>query len=139
MKKFFLILSAAFITASALAKIPAKVTGAFQARYAGATNVEWKHGIGNYKAYFNMGEYKFLAKFDRKGGWLESEKMLKKDKLPITVKNNLRKSKYSQWEIKSSYIEYLPNEKPFYRIITAKGDFKRKNLIFDDQGQLING
>ena len=139
MKKFFLMLSAAFITASAFAKIPAKVTDAFQAKYAAATNVEWKHGIGNFKAYFNMGEYKFLARFDRKGKWVESEKMLKKDRLPVTVKNSFRKSKYSQWEIKSSYLEYLPNEKPFYRVLTVKGDFKRKSLIFDDQGQLING
>src|SRR5258706_4684584 len=138
-KLFFLILSAAFITAPAFAKIPAKITDAFQARYVGATNVEWRHGMSDYKANFNMGESRFQAKFGRKGRWLESEKMLGKDRLPATVKTSLRKSKYSQWKIKSSYEEYLPNEKAYYHVTAAKGDFKRRNLVFDHHGQLING
>jgi hypothetical protein len=136
-KLLFLILPAALITAPVFAKIPAKVTDALQAKYAGAANVEWKHNIGKYKATFNLGEYQVKAKFDRKGKWLESEKMLRKDMLPVTVKNSLSKSKYSHWKIKTSYEEYLPNEKSYYHITVAKGDFSRKSLTFDHQGQLI--
>ena len=138
-KLLFLILPAALITAPVFAKIPAKVTDAFQNRYAGATNVEWKHGLGNYKANFNMGEYQLRAKFDRNGKWVESEKILMNDKLPMTVKSSLRKSKYSQWKIKSSYEEYLPNERTYYHITAAKGSFKRRGLTFDHRGQLMNG
>jgi len=134
-----LLLSATFFAVQAFAKIPAKVTDAFQAKYDGATNVEWKHGLGKYKANFNMGEYQLQAKFDKEGKWLESEKKLKKDKLPTTVKNSLKKSKYNQWAIKSSYEEYLPNRKPRYHIVAAKGDFKRKSLLFNHEGQLMNG
>ncbi len=144
-KLIFLILPAALITAPALASIPPKVTDAFQARYATATNVEWKHGIGShFKASFNLGEYRLKAKFDRKGNWLESEKIIAQNKLPMTVKNNLRKSKYGDWKIKSSYEEYLPNEKPQYHITAAKGSsvtkgFMTKSLTFDHHGQLMNG
>ncbi len=138
-KLLFLILPAALITAPAFAKIPAKITDAFHARYANATNVEWKHMLGDYKASFNMGEYQLKAKFDRKGKWLESEKMLNKDKLPVAVKNSLGKTKYSQWDIVSSYEEYLPNEKPYYHLTAAKGDLNRKSLKFDHRGQLIRG
>ncbi len=136
-KLLFLILPAAFITSSVFAGIPARITDAFQARYAGATHVEWKHQVGDYKASFNIGENQLMAKFDSKGRWLESEKMLQKDKLPMTVKNSLKKSKYSQWIIVSSYEEYLPNEKPYYHLTAAKGDFNKKSLKFDHRGQMI--
>jgi Putative beta-lactamase-inhibitor-like, PepSY-like len=138
-KLLFLILAAGFIAAPAFAKIPAKITVAFQSRYGGATNVEWQHTLVNYKASFNLGDYRLHAKFDRKGKWLESEKMLQKDRLPVTVKNSLRKTKYGDWKIKSSYLEYLPNEQPRYHITAAKGDIKRKSLVFDYHGQLIKG
>jgi len=62
-----------------------------------------------------------------------------KDRLPITVKTSLRKSRYNQWKIKSSYEEYLPDERTYYHVTAVKGDFKRKNLVFDRRGQLMNG
>jgi hypothetical protein len=138
-KLFFLILPAVFISASAMARIPAKITDAFHARYGHATNVEWKHGIGNYRASFNMGDYRLEAKFNGKGKWLESDKMLGKDELPVAVKNSLGMSKYGEWEIKSSYEEYMPDKKPYYYVIAAKGDFMRKTLMFNHRGQLVNG
>jgi hypothetical protein len=140
MKKVFLLLmSAAFVSASAFATIPAKITSAFYLRYAKATNVEWKHMMGNYKAVFNMGSYQIEAKFSRKGNWVGSEKRLGKDRLPNTVMNSIKKSKYSEWRIKSSYEEYFPTGKPQYHVLAAKGDFMSKNLKFNDQGQLMNG
>jgi hypothetical protein len=138
-KLLFLILAAGLITAPAFAKIPAKITGAFQSRYSGATNVEWRNNMINYKASFNLGEYRLQAKFDHKGKWLGSEKMLQKDRLPVTVRNNFGKTKYGSWKIKSSYEEYLPNEQPRYHLTAAKGDIKRKVLVFDYHGQLIKG
>lgn len=140
MKKIsVLLLAAAFIGTSAFAKIPAKITDAFHARYATATNVAWTHTIGNYKATFNMGDYLLKAKFDNKGNWKESEKILGKDRLPMTVKNSLRNSKYRGWKIRSSYEKYTPNEKPQYHVSAAKGSLERKTLMFDHHGQLLNG
>jgi hypothetical protein len=138
-KALVLLLSGSLITASAFAKIPAKVTDAFHARYSTATNVAWTHNIGNYKATFNMGDYQLKAKFDNKGNWVGSEKILGKDRLPMTVRDNMRKSKYSEWRIRSSYEEYLPNEKPRYHVSAAKGNLGRKSLLFDHRGQLLNG
>ncbi len=138
-KLFFLILSAACLAVPAFANIPAKVTNAFHARYSGATNVEWKHGLGKYKASFIMDDYRYEAKFDRNGRWVESEKMMRSDRLPRMVRNSLHRSKYRGWEIKSSYVEYLPNRKPHYHIDAAKGDFKKRHLEFNENGQLING
>ncbi|HSZ86406.1 MAG TPA: PepSY-like domain-containing protein [Puia sp.] len=138
-KLFFLILPSAFISASAFAKIPAKVTDALEAKYTHATNVEWKYVVGKYEADFNMGKYKLEATFDRKGQWLESEKILGKDMLPMSVLNNIKKSKYSHWKIKSSREMYLPGEKSGYRVMVTKGDFVFRNLKFDHHGQLMNG
>jgi hypothetical protein len=138
-KLIFLILSVGCISASAMANIPSRITEAFNARYSKATNVEWKHMMGDYKAVFNLGDYQIQAKFDKKGNWVKSEKMIGKDRLPMTVKNSLNKSKYSSWRIRSSYEEYLPNEKPQYHVLAAKGDFKYKSLKFDEHGQLMNG
>jgi len=134
-----MMLSAALIAAPAFAKIPAKVTSAFQARYTAAANLEWSRMVGSYKASFDMGGYRLQARFDRKGRWLGSEKMIGKEGLPATVRDNFRKSAYGRWEIKSTYEEYLPNEMPSYHITAAKGDFKRKSLMFDHRGQLMNG
>ncbi|HXB43747.1 MAG TPA: PepSY-like domain-containing protein [Puia sp.] len=139
-KLFFLLLSAALMTGAAYAKIPAKITDAFHSRYVDATNVEWRHGIiGDYKARFNMGEYLVKARFDRKGRWLGSEKILSENMLPEAVKTSLKKSRYGLWKIRSSYEQYLPNEKPSYHITAAKGDLKRKSLVFDHHGELMNG
>jgi hypothetical protein len=139
MKKLFFLISGALLSVSAFAKIPARVTDAFQARYAHAVNVEWKHFMGRYEADFNMDNYQLQAKFDRNGAWLESEKILSKETLPFSVRNNIKKSKYSHWKIKSSSETYLPNEKPEYRVMVTKGDFVFRNLTFNHHGQLMHG
>ncbi|HZE86447.1 MAG TPA: PepSY-like domain-containing protein [Puia sp.] len=140
MKKIMvLLLSASFVTASAFAKIPSKVDNAFHARYSKVSDVKWSHGLGDYKASFYMGDYQYKAKFDKQGNWKESEKIIGKDRLPVMVKNSFKRSKYGEWNVKSSYEKYTPNEKPKYHITAAKGDFKRKTLMFDHHGQLMNG
>ncbi|HEX4373730.1 MAG TPA: PepSY-like domain-containing protein, partial [Puia sp.] len=98
-----------------------------------------KHMIGKYEADFDLGKYQLEATFDRKGQWVESEKILDKDRLPMSVMNNIRRSKYSHWKIKSSRETYLPGEKPEYRVMVTKGDFVFRNLKFDHHGQLVNG
>ncbi|HLY72325.1 MAG TPA: PepSY-like domain-containing protein [Puia sp.] len=138
-KLFFLILPAAFASVPAFAKIPAKVTDAFEVKYTHATNVSWKHMMGKYEADFNMGKYQLEATFDKKGQWLESDKILGKENLPKSVVNNIKKSKYSHWKIKSSKETYMPGEKPEFHVMVTKGDFVFRNLKFDHRGQLMNG
>ena len=137
-KLFFLILSAACLAVPAFANIPARVTNAFHARYSTATNVEWKHGLGKYKASFVMDDCRYEAKFDRHGRWVESEKMMQGDRLPRMVRNSLHRSKYRGWEIRSSYVEYSLNKRPRYHVEAVRGDYK-KRLEFNENGQLING
>jgi hypothetical protein len=139
MKKLLLLLAAGFIMIPAFAKIPSKITSAFHWKYAGATNVEWENNLVSYKAIFNLRDSRLRATFDRKGQWLQSERMLQKNQLPMAVKNSLGKTRYGNWKIKSSYEEYLPNEQPRYHIWAAKGAIKRKGLVFDSHGQLIKG
>ena len=137
-KTIFFMLSAIWLAVPAFAGIPAKVADAFRTRFASATGVEWKRTItGDYKADFNMGGDRMLAKFDEDGQWLESEKMLKTNEVPNVVRKGLDKTRYSTWEIKSCYEELLPNEKPGYHVTLEKGEFKRKKLLMDQEGQLI--
>jgi hypothetical protein len=138
-RSFFLILSLCIISVSAFAKIPAMVTDAFKVRYVHATNVQWKHEIGKYEASFDMGNYRLEAKFNKNGKWLESQKYLSSATLPSSVKTNIQNSKYSGWKIESSSIEYLPNERPMYKVRVVKNDLVFRNLKFDHRGQLMNG
>ena len=143
MKKLFvLMLSAVFISASAFAnvpfaRIPARVTDAFHARYTDATNVEWTHGLTNYKAKFNLGMESFSAKFDRHGRWLASDRMVTTDRMPRSVQNTLRKTRYGRWEIKSSYVEYKPDEQPRYHVLAVNGT-NWEMMVFDRDGYWVN-
>jgi len=141
MKKFlFLVLAVSIFAIPAFANIPSKVEGSFKAKYGTASHVEWKHGLfGDYKALFVLEGYQYKAKFDKKGNWIETQKIMSADKLPGTVRNSFHQSKYNQWEIKETYELYLPNHRPQYHIDAAKSEFKRKHLLFDDRGELMNG
>ncbi|HLX93266.1 MAG TPA: PepSY-like domain-containing protein [Puia sp.] len=139
MKRLVFFLVAAALAAPTFAAIPARVTDALAARYGHATNVEWKHMVAatKYEANFDLGKYRMDAWFDAKGKWLKSEKTLRKDMLPVSVKYTLDNSKYRQWKIRSSYESYSPGEKPAYFVKVKNGLFESRHLKFDDCGRMI--
>ena len=57
--------------------------------------------------------------------------------LPAEVKDGLDKSKYADWAIRSVYTIDLPGDRVEYRILVAKNDLQRKNLVYSADGRLL--
>jgi Putative beta-lactamase-inhibitor-like, PepSY-like len=117
-------------------KIPADVTDAFKARYPHAERVEWKDNLGSFEAQFNLNNYEMSANFNSKGEWLHSERKMKYEELPASVKDGFAKSKYTEWEKVSAYEINKSMEPIKYRILVKKSGVQKKYLYFDTEGKL---
>ncbi len=54
--------------------VPSAVLNAFNSRYPGATNIEWKIKKGNYKAQFFLGTVRWEAIFTPAGALVKQER-----------------------------------------------------------------
>lgn len=118
-------------------KIPADVTNAFSEKYSDAKNVEWKDKLSAFAATFELSGDKYEARFNKKGEWLSTEKEISIDDLPSSVKDGFSKSKYADWETKSTYLLEIPGDKKQYRIHVSKSSVQKKILLFDEDGKLL--
>jgi len=117
-------------------KIPADVTDEFRARYPHAERVAWKDNLSSFEAQFILNNYQMSAHFNGKGDWLHTEKKMKFEELPGSVKDGFGKSKYTEWE-KGSVYEINKNMEPLqYRILVKKSGVQKKYLYFDTNGKL---
>ena len=120
-----------------LRKIPAEVTDAFKAKFPNSNAVEWKDKLKFFEASFEMRDEDYQAKFNSKGEWQETEKIIERDKLPSEVSDGFNKSKYSDWEVKEvSYIEKKDGTNQ-YRMLVKKSDLEKKYLFFNKAGKLV--
>lgn len=118
-------------------KIPSEVTEALKQKYPDAENVSWKDKLSVFAASFEMNNEKYEARFNDKGEWKSTEKEISEEELPDQVKDGFEKSKYADWEMKYiSFIE-LPDDETQYRILVAKNDIQKKNLLFNSNGKLL--
>src|SRR5687768_15560823 len=119
-----------------LRKIPAEVTDAFKAKFPDAASVEWKDKLTGFEANFKMEDGAYEARFNNKGEWQETEKIMEPASLPAAVKDGYDKSKYTDWELKElSYLE--KKDTTYYRILVRKNELEKKYLFFDDKGKLL--
>jgi hypothetical protein len=117
-------------------KIPAEVTEAFKAKYPNSNAVEWKDKIKAFQANFEMKDEDYQARFNSKGEWQETEKVIGQDKLPAEVTDGFSKSKYAEWEVKEvSYIEKKDGT-DLYRVLVRKSDLEKRYLFFNKSGKL---
>jgi hypothetical protein len=119
-----------------LRKIPAEVTDAFKSKFPQAANVEWKDKLSGFEANFKIAETAYEARFNNKGEWQETEKLMDPQTFPAEVKDGFDKSKYTSWEVKElSHLE--KKDTAYYRVLVRKNDLEKKYLFFDDKGKLI--
>lgn len=118
-------------------KIPASVTEALVQKYPKAEKVEWSDKVSYFLAAFESKGDVYTAKFDSKGEWLGSQKVIEENDLPKAVNNGFEKSKYAEWEVKEVYRLYLPGDETQYRILVRKSDLEKRNLIFSEEGKLM--
>jgi hypothetical protein len=120
-----------------LRPIPAAVTNAFAEKFPVAKNVEWRDKITEYHAIFTDDHSKCEAKFKSDGTWINTEKSIGVDSLPLQVKEGLHLSKYADWEINSVFIIYSPGDVKQYHVVVSKSELGKKILFFNTQGQLL--
>jgi hypothetical protein len=121
-----------------LGSIPAAVTDSFNARFPGTTNVNWKNKITIFQADFVFNNTTEQAKFNKKGEWQMSEKVIPKENLPAEVRDGLDKSKYAaDWKVNTVFQRDLPGPVVQYRIEIYKSDIQKKSLLFSSAGRLL--
>ncbi|MBN9385157.1 MAG: PepSY-like domain-containing protein [Chitinophagaceae bacterium] len=139
MKKlaFLFISSLFFISVHAqFRKIPGVVTDSFKVKYPSAKAVTWKDRTTSFQATFTLGDNEYVAKYNSKGEWQQSEKKIKEEDIPASVKDGLSKSKYADWKIGSVTHRDLPGGKVEYTISVSNGTLSKRNLTFSSEGQL---
>ena len=118
-------------------KIPAEVTDAFKEKFPYSNAVEWKDKLKLFQANFEMKDEDYIARFNSKGVWQETEKMIEQDKLPATINESFNNSRFSDWEVKElSFIEKKDGSE-LYRILVKKNDIEKRNLFFTKEGKLL--
>ena len=118
-------------------KLPAEVTNAFQEKYPDAKSVEWRDKLSSFTASFQMDSNMYIAQFNSKGEWENTEVAIDKTELPEAVHAGFDKSKYADWNYGQVTKIELPNDEVQYRIEIAKGDIKKRNLYFNSEGRLL--
>ena len=123
--------------AAQLRKVPAEVTEAFKAKYADTKNVEWKDKLSGFEADYEMNGAQYRSRFSNKGEWQFTEKDLDDNSLPAPVKDGFGKSKYADWETKTTtWIENSDNTVQ-YRLFVRKSSVEKRYLLFDKDGRLL--
>ncbi|HUQ65283.1 MAG TPA: PepSY-like domain-containing protein [Flavitalea sp.] len=120
-----------------LRKIPAEVTNAFQEKYPEAKSVEWRDKLSSFTASFQLDSTTYLAQFSNKGEWENTEEAIDESELPEEVKNGFGKSRYTDWNMGRVTKIQLPNDELQYRLEVAKGDIKKRNLFFNEEGRML--
>ena len=120
-------------------KIPAEVTQAFKDKYPNADNVSWKDKLTAFEAAIFESEAMKNMRHDSliKANGKAQKRKLKKANLPSEIKDGFGKSKYADWELKNIYFIQLPEDATQYRILVAKSDIQKKNLLFNSDGKLL--
>src|ERR1041384_6297227 len=91
-------------------KIPAAVTDAFKEKYPSASGVEWRDKLSVFTAVFVENGVNHEARFNSKGGWLNTENVVEQDVLPASIKDGFDKSKYADWTIEKVHKIELPGD-----------------------------
>ncbi len=109
----------------------------FSKLFPGATNVDWKEKTTNYTVFFDLNSSKCEAKFEKGGQWLSTEKTIRLDSLPQSIKNGLKTGKYAEWKQTSAFIVECSDGTTQYHIVVTNTDMTRKILCFGQEGKLL--
>ncbi|WP_163713390.1 PepSY-like domain-containing protein [Mangrovibacterium lignilyticum] len=113
---------------------PQKVLQTFQNKFTNAKKISWsKEDASEWEAEFVLNDQKMSASFDLDGNWLETERELKLNDLPNSVKSALL-NKYSDYKIQEIEAIQSPSFDG-YEFALKKGSVK-KEVLSDSQGNL---
>ena len=98
-----------------------------------AINVECEHKKNDYEAIFYLNDIEHMARISEAGELTEYKKNLWPDELPENIA-----AKSREWgEVMNSIAIFKPDAS-LYEVIIRDNLFKRKLLLFDEAGNLLN-
>jgi hypothetical protein len=117
------------------AKVPEKITNAFNLKYAGAISVIWGSEEANeWEAEFTLAGKKMSACFDSSAVWTVTETVISEKEIPEAVLKTL-KTEFSGYKKSLIEIYESPDIKGF-EMILKKGE-KSVEVIFDNSGKVV--
>ena len=128
-----------FSVSAQIREIPKEIRETFFNQYPKAENTEIKDQLLQVKVHFTMEGEKYIATYNNKGEWKESEKESSFEKLSEAVRDGFNKSKFAdkEWKIVETKIIFLPDGDEQSRIKVEKNDLKKKYLNFNKDGRLL--
>lgn len=138
--RFSLVVLLAFLFQSAFAQVtsvPQSAKDNFAKQYPNAQNVEWDNDVVNVNVRFTLNGENMNAEYSNKGIWKNTFQNTSFEKLPASVQDGFKKSKYADREITDTKIIYYPANVTQYRIRAEKNDVEKKYLYFDGTGKLV--
>lgn len=115
--------------------IPDVVMEQFKARFAQAEKVKWEmEGKEEYEANFQLNGEKVSANFRTDGTWTETERRMKVQDLPGTVRESIGKN-YGGYKMEEAESVETPDG-PRYEVELEKGETTME-VVFDAQGNVL--
>ncbi len=113
--------------------VPEPVKNELVKHFPSAINVEWEHKKNDYEAIFYLNDIEHIARISEAGELTEYKKNLWPDELPENIA-----AKSREWgEVMNSIAIFKPDAS-LYEVIIRDNLFKRKLLLFDEAGNLLN-
>lgn len=128
-----------FSVSAQIREIPKEIRETFFNQYPKAENTEIKDQLLQVKVLFTMEGEKYIATYNNKGEWKESEKETSFEKLSETVKDGFNKSKFAnkEWKVAETRIIFPHDGDEQSRIKVEKNDLQKKYLYFNKDGRLL--
>ncbi len=120
-----------------ITKVPQTAKDNFTKQYPAAENIEWSNDIINVNVRFDLNGESMNAEYNNKSIWKSTLKDELFDKLPATVLDGFKKSKYAERTVSDTKIIYYPGNVIQYRLKAEKNDVEKKYLFFDENGRLV--
>ena len=110
---------------------PSSVETAFQAKYPGASMVEWEKQLGNYLVEFFFGSHEMEAQFDKEGNWLWSKTEISLSEVPEKVLEVARNYNDGKWAIDDiDYYQRSSGVTEYYRVEYERENSDRERVLY---------
>jgi len=117
------------------AKVPEKVSTAFDEMFPGSANIEWEmDDEGIWEVEYNFRGTELESSFNENGEWLETERELEIENIPEKILKTLSLN-YKEWKIEEAEFVKRPDFSG-YEINLEKGNYKTEVLVSAD-GEIV--
>lgn len=118
------------------AKVPEKVSTAFDKMFPGSANIEWEmDDEGIWEVEYNFRGTELESSFNENGEWLETERELEFENIPDNIIKALSLS-YKEWKIEEAEFVKRP-DLTGYEINLVKG-IEKMEILVDADGMIVD-